>query len=394
MLTLKIGYCFLYIGFILPIRNPFFIFVSQMRKTHHIARLLLADDTYFEGEAIGKIGTTWGEICFNTGMTGYQEVFTDPSYFGQITVMTSPHIGNYGVASYEQESSSIKIKGLVTKSFSQIYSREGATGSLQQYFEDAGIVGISGIDTRQLVRHIRNKGAMNAVISSEEHSIDDLKAMLKDTPSMQGLELSSKVTTTDSYTVGNGALKVAVLDLGVKQNIINSLVERGCTCNVYPSHTTFEVLKEWNPDGYFLSNGPGDPAAMAEVVEEVKNIITKGDKPVFGICLGHQMVAEANGISTYKMHNGHRGLNHPVKNLITGKSEITSQNHGFSVKKEDLEGHPELEMTHVNLNDDTVEGMRMKSKPVFSVQYHPEANPGPHDSRYLFDNFVAMMQKK
>ena len=364
-----------------------------MEKRSNQAILLLQDGTVFYGKAAGKIGTTTGEICFNTGMTGYQEVFTDPSYYGQIAIMTSPHIGNYGTVVEEQESSSVKIKGLVTKSFSEVNSRSLSKESLQDYFEKEQIVAISDIDTRELVRYIRNKGVMNVVISSDRTDIEELKNILNKVPSMEGLELASKVSTSDSYTVGEGNdLKVAVLDLGIKSNILRSLVERGCECKVFPSSAKFEDLKKYNPDGYFLSNGPGDPASMSEVVKTVKDILDSEEKPIFGICLGHQMLAEANGISTFKMHNGHRGLNHPVKNLLTGKCEITSQNHGFAVKLDDLENNSKLEVTHVNLNDNTVEGMRMKGRNVFSVQYHPESNPGPHDSRYLFDDFVSMMK--
>lgn len=364
-----------------------------MENTSNQAILLLEDGSAYYGKAVGKIGTTTGEICFNTGMTGYQEVFTDPSYYGQITIMTSPHIGNYGTVPQDQESSSVKIKGLVTKSFSEINSRYMSDTSLQIYFEAQNIVAISDVDTREIVRHIRSKGAMNAIISSETTDLDELKKKLSDVPSMAGLELASKVSTEKPYTIGEGnSKKVAVLDLGVKQNILNCMVERGCECKVFPSSASFSELKSYDPDGYFLSNGPGDPASMQNVVATVKDILADGNKPVFGICLGHQMIAEANGVSTYKMHNGHRGLNHPVKNLLTGKSEVTSQNHGFAVKMQDLENHENLEVTHINLNDDTVEGMRMKNKEVFSVQYHPEANPGPHDSRYLFDDFVSMLK--
>ena len=364
-----------------------------MESTSKHAILLLEDGAIFFGKAAGKIGTTTGEICFNTGMTGYQEVFTDPSYFGQIAVMTSPHIGNYGTVDTEQESDAVKIKGMVTKSFSKSFSRAKSETSLQHYFEKQNIVAISDVDTRQIVRHIRDKGAMNAIISSEIDDISVLKQKLSEIPSMQGLELASKVTTSQPYILGKGnKFKVAVLDLGIKSNILNSLIERGCECKVFPSHITYNQMMEYQPHGFFLSNGPGDPASMSDVVETVKEILDKSQKPVFGICLGHQMLAEANGVSTYKMHNGHRGLNHPVINLKTGKSEITSQNHGFAVKVEDLENHPNLEITHINLNDNTVEGMQMKNKKVFSVQYHPESNPGPHDSRYLFDDFVTMLK--
>lgn len=358
------------------------------------AILLLEDGTIFKGQSLGLIGTSGGELCFNTGMTGYQEIFTDPSYFGQIVITTVSHVGNYGVQKEEVESDQIQIKGLVCKEFSHFFSRKTAEGSLQEYFEKAGVVGICEIDTRALVRYIRDKGAMNAVISSETTDVEVLKQKLAKVPSMKGLELSSQVSTRETYSLGTGEarFRVAVLDLGIKKNIINNLVARGCEVRVYPYNTSFEEMEKWNPDGYFISNGPGDPAATTEAVENVKKMLQK-QKPLFGICLGHQVLAEANGISTYKMHNGHRGLNHPVKNLLTGRSEITSQNHGFVVDEEQIRNHPEVEVTHINLNDNTIEGMRMKTKPAFSVQYHPESSPGPHDSTYLFDEFVALLEQ-
>ncbi len=358
------------------------------------AYLLLADGTLFKGFAAGKIGTTGGEICFNTGMTGYQEIYTDPSYFGQIIINTNTHIGNYGVMDDEQESAAPKFSGLVCKSFSTVFSRKTSEESLQQYFEKNNIVGISGIDTRLLVRHIRNAGTMNAVISSESGDLEFLKAKLKEVPDMSGLELSSLVSTKEPYFVGdeNSKYKVSVLDLGIKRSILTNLASRGVYCKVFPAKTTFAELKTFNPDGYFISNGPGDPAVMDYEMGTVKDVLAD-NKPTFGICLGHQLIGRANGIGTYKMHNGHRGLNQPVKNLITGKSEITSQNHGFAVKAEDVKNSSTVEITHINLNDDTIEGIRLKGRPVFSVQYHPESSPGPHDSRYLFDDFVELMKK-
>jgi carbamoyl-phosphate synthase small subunit len=359
------------------------------------AILLLEDGTLYRGKSLGKIGTSGGELCFNTGMTGYQEIFTDPSYFGQIVITTMPHIGNYGVMKAEVESSNIQIKGLVCKEFSQDFSRKTADSSLQDYFEQAGIVGICEIDTRELVRHIRDKGAMNAIISSETSDLAELEERLRQVPSMKGLELSSRVSTGETFEIRpeNPRFKVAVLDLGIKRNILKNLVDRGCECRVFPYNTPFEEMEKWNPDGYFISNGPGDPAATKDAVASVRNMLRE-DKPLFGICLGHQILAEANGISTYKMHNGHRGLNHPVKNLITGKSEITSQNHGFVVDAEDVKNHPEMEVTHINLNDNTIEGFRMKTKKAFSVQYHPESSPGPHDSDYLFDQFISLLHSQ
>ncbi|MEO8796236.1 MAG: glutamine-hydrolyzing carbamoyl-phosphate synthase small subunit, partial [Daejeonella sp.] len=281
------------------------------------AVLLLEDGTVYHGKAAGKIGTTTGEICFNTGMTGYQEIFTDPSYFGQIMVTTNAHIGNYGINQEETESADIKIAGLVCKNFNIAYSRAQANTSIQDYFQEENIIGISDVDTRSLVRHIRDKGAMNAIISSEIMDLEVLQAKLKSVPSMEGLELSSQVSTKESYFYGNenAQSRVAVLDLGVKKNILRNFDEREVYAKVFPAKTSFKEMEEWNPDGYFISNGPGDPSAMAYAVDTVKEILA-ADKPLFGICLGHQLLALANGIGTMKMFNGHRGLNHPVKNII------------------------------------------------------------------------------
>lgn len=358
------------------------------------AILLLADGTVFEGKAAGKIGTTTGEICFNTGMTGYQEIFTDPSYFGQIMVTTNAHIGNYGIHADEIESGGIKIAGLVCKNFNIGYSRKEAEKSIQDYFQDENVVGISDIDTRQLVRYIRAKGAMNAIISSEILDIEKLKAKLATVPSMDGLELSSQVSTKEPYFIGdeNSDVKVAVLDLGVKKNILRNFEQRGVYVKVFPAKTTFAEMEKWNPSGYFISNGPGDPSAMPYAIETVKEIL-KTDKPLFGICLGHQLLAQANDIGTMKMFNGHRGINHPVKNIIRDHCEVTSQNHGFGVIPDEVRKSDKVEITHLNLNDQSIEGIRVKGKNAFSVQYHPESSPGPHDSRYLFDDFIGMMKK-
>lgn len=359
------------------------------------ATLLLADGTVFHGSLIGNPGTNGGEICFNTGMTGYQEIYTDPSYTGQIVVTTTSHIGNYGVHEGEIESDHPCVAGIVVNSFSDIFSRLDASGSLQDYLVKYKITGIADIDTRKLVRHLRSKGAMNAIISSEfEGNLDGLKAELEKVPDMNGLELSSTVCTQEPFFYGdeNSKFKVACLDFGIKKNILRNLASRGVYCKVFPAKTKLAELQDWNPDAFFLSNGPGDPAVMDYAVETVKDILETG-KPVFGICLGHQLLAEAVGIKTYKMHHGHRGLNHPIKNLKTGKSEITSQNHGFNVVREDSESNSEVEITHVHLNDNTVAGIRLKNKPAFSVQYHPESSPGPHDSRYLFDDFIALINQ-
>lgn len=358
------------------------------------AYLLLADGLLVEGIAIGKIGTSGGEICFNTGMTGYQEIYTDPSYYGQIIVNTTAHIGNYGAVDAEQESATTKIAGVVVNDFAEEFSRKEAKESLQQYLERNNVVGIAGVDTRMLVRYIRNKGAMNALISSEL-TPDQMKAELKKVPSMDGLELSSIVSTKEPYFIGEptAKFKVAALDLGIKNNILRNLAARGCYIKVFPAKTPQNVMAEWKPDGYFISNGPGDPAVMEYAIKTVKDVVSS-DTPVFGICLGHQLLALSCGLSTYKMHHGHRGLNHPVKNLITGKGEMTSQNHGFAVSDKDIDKNANVEVTHLHLNDNTIMGIRLKNKKAFSVQYHPEASPGPHDSNYLFDDFVKMMAAK
>jgi carbamoyl-phosphate synthase small subunit len=362
-------------------------------QTRKKAVLLLADGTIFHGKSVVE-GTTIGEICFNTGMTGYQEIFTDPSYFGQIMVASTPHIGNYGISHEEVESESVKIAGLVVKNFSFDFSRPLADGSLLEYLQKYNIVAISDVDTRALVSYIRDNGAMNAIISTEVDNIDELKRKLAEAPDMKGLELASKVSTKEPYFYGdeNANYRVSVLDLGIKKNILRNLAQRGCYMKVFPFDSTFEDLKSFNPDGYFLSNGPGDPEPLVNAQEITRQIIQE-NKPLFGICLGHQTIALANGIPTYKMFNGHRGINHPVMNVLTGKGEITSQNHGFAVSKEELEKNQDFEITHFHINDSTVAGMRMKHKPVFSVQYHPEASPGPHDASYLFDEFIQLLEQ-
>ena len=358
------------------------------------AILLLKDGTAFYGHAFGKTGTTTGEICFNTGMTGYQEVFTDPSYYGQVLIMNNVHVGNYGVKAVDVQSDGVKVKGVIGRNLEDKYSRFLAEESLQQYFEQQGVVAIDDVDTRALVEHVRVQGAMNCIISSEITDLEILKAELDKVPSMDGLELASVVSTKEAYFAGDpeSKIRVAVLDCGIKKNILNCLVERGAYVKVHNAKTSFEELQEFEPNGYFISNGPGDPAPMDYAVTTIKQILAL-DKPLFGICLGHQLLALANDIPTFKMHHGHRGLNHPVKNVINGKSEITTQNHGFGVNPEAVKASATVEITHLNLNDDSIEGIRMKNKPAFSVQYHPEATPGPHDSRYLFDEFIASIIK-
>jgi carbamoyl-phosphate synthase small subunit len=363
-------------------------------QTRKPALILLADGTIFHGKAVGgKEGSAFGEVCFNTGMTGYQEIFTDPSYFGQLMVTTNVHIGNYGVQNEEVESDSIKIAGLICRNFSYHYSRPDADGSLEEFLNQNNLLAISDIDTRALVSYIRDNGAMNAVISTEVDATESLKKQLAEVPNMNGLELASKVSTKEPYVYGNenATYRISALDIGIKKNILRNLAERDCYIKVYPYNASFEELKSFNPDGYFLSNGPGDPEPLSDAIEATKQIIATG-KPLFGICLGHQVLALANGISTYKMHHGHRGINHPILNLITGKGEITSQNHGFAINREEAEAHAGIEITHVHLNDQTAAGIRMKNQPVFSVQYHPEASPGPHDASYLFDDFLAFIK--
>lgn len=362
----------------------------QLRKP---AVVLLADGTVFQGKAVGDItGSAFGEVCFNTGMTGYQEIFTDPSYFGQLMVTTNAHIGNYGTHNDEVESEGIKIAGLICRNFSYNYSRPAADDSLENFLAKNNLIAISDVDTRALVSHIRDNGAQNAVITTEVDRLDELRKQLSEVPDMDGLELASKVSTKEPYTVGNPDAKyrVAAVDIGIKKNILRNMVQRDCYVKVFPYNTSFETLAEFEPHGYFFSNGPGDPEPLKDAISTAKEILNR-DLPLFGICLGHQVIALANGISTYKMHHGHRGINHPIKNLITGKGEITSQNHGFAINREETEAHPEVEITHVHLNDHTVAGIRVKDKKCFSVQYHPEASPGPHDASYLFDQFVESM---
>lgn len=357
------------------------------------ASLLLEDGTFLQGKSFGAKGTNGGEICFNTGMTGYQEVFTDPSYYGQVLIMNSIYVGNYGVKKQDTESDSVKIKALICKNISSRYSRMIADEGLEEYLAANNIVAIHDIDTRALVQHIRSKGAMNCIISTEIHDVEELKKKLAEVPSMEGLELSSIISTKESYNFGDESapIKIAVMDYGVKRNILQCMADRGAYLKVFPAKTDYKDVAAFGADGIFISNGPGDPATMDYAVELVKDAL-KDEKPLFGICLGHQLLARANDISTFKMHHGHRGLNHPVKNLVTGKSEITTQNHGFGVVPEEANKSEKVEITHLNLNDGSIEGIRVKGKKAFSVQYHPESTPGPHDSRYLFDDFIEMIK--
>ena len=357
------------------------------------AILALSDGTVEYGYAIGHYGTTGGELCFNTSMYGYQEIFTDPSYYGQLMMMTYPHIGNYGASSRDDEATKVMVSGVVVRAFSFDFSNPMADESLNAFLKRNKIVGITGIDTRKLVRHIREKGVMNAVISSDNLDVDALVAQAKGWVDMNGLELASKVTRSEAQTLTRDGhrFKVAAFDYGIKQNIINSLTDRGCSLRVFPAQASFEEVMEWNPDGFFFSNGPGDPNPMGYAIELV-NQAKKTRKPMFGICLGHQLMALSEGIHVSKMFVGHRGANHPVKNLNTGLVEITTQNHGFSVDPGSVD--PSVaSISHLNLNDNTVEGLEFKNFNGFSVQYHPEASPGPHDSRYLFDQFIERLKQ-
>lgn len=358
------------------------------------AVLVLEDGTTYYGKAYGAFGTTGGEICFNTGMTGYQEVFTDPSYYGQVLIMNNVHIGNYGVKDEDVESDSVKIKGLIGRNLEELFSRRTAQGSLDAYLKKQNIVAIEGVDTRALVAKVRNQGAMNCIISSEILDAESLKNKLTEVPDMDGLELASIVSTNFAYELGkpDAEIRIAVMDYGVKRNILNCMVDRGAYVKVFPAKTPMEEVKAFGANGYFISNGPGDPASMGYAVGALRELL-EDELPTFGICLGHQLLALANDIPTFKMHHGHRGVNHPVKNLVTGKCEITTQNHGFGVDPEAVKKADHIEITHVNLNDGSIEGIRVKGKPAFSVQYHPESTPGPHDSRYLFDEFIELIQK-
>ena len=363
------------------------IYTSSQDNELHPCKLALEDGTVVTGTAIGYRGESGGELCFNTSMAGYQEILTDPSYYGQMMMMTYPHIGNYGAMNVDMEASRPMVSGLVVRQFSHQYSNQHADESLDAFMKRFKLVGISGVETRALVRRIRSKGVMNSIVSSTDLDDESLVAKARDWPSMEGLELASRVTTDESFDFTSGeGMRIAVVDYGVKRSILHSFESRGCAIRVFSAATSLEEILSWNPDGLFFSNGPGDPRAMPESIDLCRNAFETGI-PMFGICLGHQLMSLAAGLSVYKMYVGHRGANHPVKNLVTGKVEVSTQNHGFAVDGESLS--PDIaELTHVNLNDQTVEGIRFKKHTAFSVQYHPEASPGPHDSQYLFDTFL------
>ncbi|HEX7049614.1 MAG TPA: glutamine-hydrolyzing carbamoyl-phosphate synthase small subunit [Longimicrobiales bacterium] len=363
---------------------------------HADAYLLLEDGRAFAGEAIGAPDIALGEVVFNTSMTGYQEVLTDPSYAGQIVAMTYPMIGNYGVNARDQESAGPQAAGFVVRELSRMHSNWRAEEPLGAYLRRTGVPGIAGVDTRALTRHIRSAGAMRAAIAPADVPRDELMERIQAHPRMEGLDLTGEVSTAAPYEVaptGAERFRVVAYDFGVKSHSIELLAERGCRVMTLPARTPPEAVLECEPHGLFLSNGPGDPESVGRIVDTIR-LLAERAIPVFGICLGHQLLARAFGGKTYKLLYGHRGGNHPVRRLTDGAVEITAQNHGFAVQGGDGDAvvdAPALRVTHVNLNDGTVEGLAHRELPLFSVQYHPEAAPGPHDSRYLFDRFVELM---
>ena len=352
-------------------------------------KLVLENGVIFSGSSIGYIGETIGELCFNTGMTGYQEILTDPSYYGQLIAMTYPHIGNYGINNEDMQSTKIHANGFIVKEESIIPSNFRSTQSLGDYLRFHKVVGIQGIDTRMLTKILRSEGSMNGIISSVDLDNNSLINKVKNFYSMNGQDFAKNVTCKKNYIWSEGKYKIAVIDYGIKYNILQILKSFLCEIMIFPAHTSASKILDYNPDGIFLSNGPGDPAAVTYGIEMTQCLL--GKKPIFGICLGHQILALALGAKTYKLKFGHRGCNHPVKNLITKKVEITSQNHGFAV---DMDSLPDsVEVTHISLNDQTIQGIRSLKEPAFSVQYHPESSPGPNDSRYLFKKFINMINK-
>jgi len=370
----------------------------EIKNSRPRALLILEDGTIYKGRAFGvEESVAFGELVFNTSLSGYQEILTDPSYAGQVVTLTYPEIGNYGVNEEDVESRKIFARGLVVRNLSKKVSNWRATSCLDSYLKKAGISAISDVDTRAITRHIRDNGAMRCLITSQaahteafdEKKKSELVAMVKASPQMEGLDLTGEVSCEKPYTLGNGRFKVAAIDYGMKQNILRSLTARDITVTVYPARTPAREILESRPDGIFLSNGPGDPAACSDILNELPHLI-QSRIPIFGICLGHQLLSIAMGAKTYKLKFGHRGGNHPVKDMTTGKIEITSQNHGFAVDEKSMPNH--LELTHINLNDLSVEGFRHKELPIFAVQYHPEASPGPHDSNYLFDRFARLIE--
>lgn len=351
--------------------------------------LALEDGRTFAGSGFGASGTTVGELVFNTSLTGYQEILTDPSYAGQVITMTYPEMGNYGTNDEDLESRKIFARGMVVRHLSRRYSSWRAKSSLSNFLQQQGIIGISDVDTREITRHIRDKGALRCAISTEILEPEKLVEVARQSPQMTGADFTAEVTTPEQYELGTIGFHIAVLDLGVKRSILENLADQGCRLTVFPANTDANTVLDCKPDAIFLSNGPGDPAACKEALEQIPHLVAS-KLPIFGICLGHQLLALSFGAKTYKLKFGHRGGNQPVKDLTTGKVEITCQNHGFAVDSKSLPAV--LELTHINLNDDSVEGFKHKQLPVFCVQYHPESSPGPHDARYLFERFKTLIE--
>lgn len=384
------------------------LWMERLSMNAHKAALVLVDGTVFQGDGFGATGIKTGEVVFNTSMTGYQEILTDPSYAGQMVLLTYPHIGNTGINADDVESRKIFASGLIVKECARRVSNYRSQKDLSSYLKSHGIPGLAGIDTRALVKHIREQGAMPGVLAIGDFDLEKLKAQAKTLPSLEGQNLAKDVSCKEPYVFSESLkdfittqplvrkpilnvkkYKVVAYDFGAKKNILRLLVECGCDVTVVPyDYPADQILKDDAVDGVFLSNGPGDPAACLEAIQNVKKLL--GHKPLFGICLGHQILALALGAKTFKLKFGHHGGNQPVKNLKTSRVEITAQNHGFAVSPENLPN--DLEVTHLHLNDQTVAGIKHKSLPAFSVQYHPEASPGPHDSQYIFDEFIQMMK--
>ncbi len=377
--------------------------MSHTATTPTPAFLALADGRIFHGVAFGSTGNTVGEVCFNTSMTGYQEILTDPSYTEQIITFTYPHIGNVGVNEVDEESDKISVRGLIVRAPARKTSNYRAEQSLEGYLQANKVVGIADIDTRALTRHLRDNGAQTGVIASDGLSEEDAVKQAQAWEGLEGKDLVGQVSRKDSdtwcqgtynlddavFTSPTSSKHVVAFDFGCKNNIFRKLTDRGIKVTVVPANTSAQEVLDMNPDGIFLSNGPGDPAAVGYAVETIKTLIEK-DTPIFGICMGHQLLSQALGLKTFKLKFGHRGGNHPVKDLTTGKVEITSQNHGFAVADDDVPAN--VEVTHRSLFDNTVEGLKVKNKPIFSVQYHPEASPGPQDADYLFDRFNELLK--
>ncbi len=383
-------------------RNDLHLMNHPFKKN---AKLVLSNGTTFSGYSFGAFGTTVGEIVFNTGMTGYQEVITDPSYFGQILTFTYPEIGNTGI-NFEDSESDISVKGLIVRNFSNNTTNWRSKLNFEKWLIDNNIVGLYGVDTRALVKILRSNGSMNGLITSEKKDLNNCLKLISHAPEMKGLNLSKEVSTKNNYLwkdttktyfdirerlSNKNKLKIVAIDFGIKKSILNRLVSHGCEVLVLPSNSTFEEVLSNNPDGIFFSNGPGDPSSVTDGINLAKSLINYGKIPMFGICLGHQIFGLALGGETYKLPFGHRGLNHPCG--MNNNVEITSQNHGFAIDPNSL-SNKNVEITHFNLNDKTVAGLKLINKPIFSVQYHPEASPGPHDSDYLFKKFVSLMLEK